>query len=153
MSISSNNSESLYNLLDRHTVIDRVIRYAFYLDRQDWAGFRGCFTDKLEIDFSDFTGQPATVVPAEEFIAFDKQILSGITTQHLITNYVVTINKPEATLVADVFASHHRSHPAPTDYDIHGVYHMRLMQIDNDWRISSVQLRRLWTEGDRDVLG
>ena len=153
MSIRSSDSESLYNLLDRQNVIDRVTLYAFYLDRQDLTGFRGCFTDKLEIDFSDFNGRPATVVPADEFIAFDKELLSGITTQHLIANHVATINKPKATLVADAFASHHRSHPTPADYDIHGVYHMELMQIDNDWKISSVQLRRLWTEGDRSVLG
>jgi len=141
-------------LHDRLAVIDRATQYARNLDRQDWAGFRACFTDQLETDFSDFTGEPARTAPADEFVAFDQRILDGVITQHLIANHEVTIDGDQAVLTADAIASHHRPAEAGGgDYDIHGVYRMAMVCQAEDWKIASVRLSLSWYEGDGDLLG
>ncbi len=151
---------ALRALHDRLAVIDRATQYARNLDRQDWAGFRACFTDQLETDFSDFTGEPARTAPADEFVAFDQRILAGVITQHLIANHEVSINGDDAVLIADAIASHHRPAEAGGgDYDVHGVYRMVMVRQAEDrtmaenWKIASVRLSLRWYEGDRDLLG
>ena len=145
---------ALSAIRDRLAVIDRATQYARNLDRQDWAGFRACFTDQLETDFSDFTGEPARTAPADEFVAFDQRILGGLITQHLIANHEVSIECDEAVLIADAIASHHRPAAAGGgDYDVHGVYRMVMVRQGADWKIARVRLSLRWYEGDRDLLG
>ncbi len=146
---------ALQALLDRQAVIDRATQYAFNLDRKDWAGFRACFTDQLETDFSDFGAGPARTAPAEDFIAFDQRVLPAeVTTQHLIANHVVTIDGDEAVLFADAIASHHRADgPPPHDYDVHGAYRMVMERTAEGWKIAKVRLSLRWYEGDPATLG
>lgn len=75
-------------LLDRADISDVQLRYATGTDSRDWKLFRSCFTDEVEVDFSDGFGQPVVRVTADEWVQATAPRMESFTaTQHMITNH------------------------------------------------------------------
>ncbi len=138
-------------LLDRAEISDVQLRYATGTDSRDWQLFRSCFTDEVEVDFSDGFDQPAVRIPADVWVAGTAPRMESFTaTQHMITNHVITFDDDNhATCVAYVRASHHRpnSH-GDSDQTVYGYYTNTFERTAVGWRISKVKLTPQWMTGN-----
>ncbi len=70
-------------LHDRAEISDVQLRYATGPDSHDWELFRSCFTEEVEVDFSDGFGQPVVRVDADDWVrATAPRMESFRATQH-----------------------------------------------------------------------
>ncbi|MEV1292468.1 nuclear transport factor 2 family protein [Pseudonocardia sp. NPDC049635] len=142
---------ALGRLLDRAEISEVQTRYATGTDFHDWDLFRSCFTEQVEIDFSDGFGQPVVHLSADEWVMSTAPRMESFTaTQHMITNHVITFaGDDRATCVAYVRASHHLPNPTgDSDQTVYGYYTNRFERTADGWRIARVKLTPLWMTGN-----
>lgn len=147
----STDETTVRRLLDRADISDVQIRYATGTDSRDWALFRSCFTDEVEVDFSDGFGQPAVRLTADEWVRATAPRMESFTaTQHMITNHVITFDDDDhATCVAYVRARHHKPNSTgDSDQTVYGYYTNRFERTSSGWRIARVKLTSLWMTGN-----
>lgn len=143
--------DRLRRLLDRADISDVQLRYATGTDTRDWELFRSCFTDEVEIDFSEGFGQPVVRLTADEWVAGTAPRMESFTaTQHMITNQVITFDDNDhATCIAYVRASHHSPNPTgDSDQTVYGYYTNRFERTRDGWRIAAVKLTAVWMTGN-----
>lgn len=141
----------LRQLLDRADISAVQLRYATGTDAHDWQLFRSCFTDEVEVDFSDGFGQPVVRIPADDWVsATAPRMESFKATQHMITNHVITFDDDDhATCVAYVRASHHSPNSTgDSDQTVYGYYTNAFERTPNGWKIAKVKLTALWMTGN-----
>ncbi|HEY0377201.1 MAG TPA: nuclear transport factor 2 family protein [Pyrinomonadaceae bacterium] len=141
-------------LLDRSEISDLIISFAVALDHQDWARFRTCFTDEIEADYSDLRGEPPALIRADDFVEQRRAALSGLKTQHISVNHVITINGDIATCVS--CAVIYRFHPnleGENSFDTHGYYQHTLIRTSEGWKICKVKQTVFWNRGNSQVHG
>ena len=142
----------IQELLDRADISDVVIRYASGVDRRDWALYRSCFAEQVDVDFSSFNGSPPSTLPADHWVERVRAGLEGFdATQHISTNHTISFpggDRAEATCWSYVWAMHWLDGEG---YVIGGWYDNRLVRTDGGWRIRSCTGHALWTQGDRRV--
>ena len=141
----------LQMLIERMEISDTVIRYATGVDMRDWATFRSCFTDEVDIDLTSFRGGSPVHLMADEWT---ERVRKGISrfksTQHLSTNHVITLNGDEATCVSYMQARHY--FPLETGehcFIMGGFYTNTLVRTPQGWKIRKLKQIVTWTEGDR----
>jgi ketosteroid isomerase-like protein len=148
-------SDSKLQLLsDRAEISEVVARFATALDYKDWPLFRSCFTDEIEADYSDLRGEPLAVVNADMFVNQRREALEGLTTQHLSTNHIITVEGDSATCTS--CAVIHRLRPRNDGhdaFDTHGYYTHALTRTAEGWKIYKVRQKVLWSLGDPQVHG
>ena len=145
---------ALVLLIDRAAIGDVVIRYARSLDMQDWELCRSCFTDDIEQDYSDFRGEPSSIVKAEAFVALRRRALTGIKTQHLSTNHAISVQGDTATCISAMVIF--RCRPDGTtdnEFDTHGYYTHSLVRTPEGWKINKVKQTVLWSKGNPQIHG
>jgi 3-phenylpropionate/cinnamic acid dioxygenase small subunit len=141
----------LRRLLDRADISDVQLRYATGTDSHNWELFRSCFTDEVEVDFSDGFGQPVVRVKADDWVKGTAPRMESFkATQHMITNHVITFDDDDhATCVAYVRASHHNPNSTgDSDQTVYGYYTNRFERTSSGWRIARVKLTALWMTGN-----
>lgn len=149
-------SAELQTVLDRLAITDVVNRYGTTTDRKDWAGLRGCFVERPDLDFSAFEGgEPREPKPvkADDFVAFARQAQVELqSTQHVIANHAVVIDGDTATCTAHFVAHHHLPNALGGDFQRQGGwYDFKLVRTPDGWRISGLVLHVLWNEGNWHV--
>jgi hypothetical protein len=143
----------LHRLLDRQDVIDSILRYASGIDMRNWALYRECFTDELEVDFTSWGGGTPLTVSADQWVANVRSTLSGFEgTQHTLTNFVVDVDGDNAHAVVYMSAQHF----LPNDKGdstllIGGYYTHDLVRTPTDWKIRKARLTVTWTVGNRHI--
>lgn len=144
---------SIETLIKRAEISDLVLLYATAVDTRDWARYRSIFEDEVLFDFSDFTGDPASMMPADEWVRIVSDTLSGFdATQHISSNHVITFGDDHATCVSYVVASHYLLHQGGTKmYSLGGFYTNKLVEGKQGWRISECCLKITWEMGDREL--
>lgn len=143
----------LHTLLDRAAVTDVVLRFAHAFDMADWPMLRGCFTDEITVDYTDFRGEPETTLPADEFVA-SRRTLAHLKTHHLLTGHLVTMNVDEAECLSNFVI--YRYDPALAEhnaFDTHGYYIFRLRRLPEGWRIRYIKQSVLWSSGNPLIHG
>ncbi len=100
----------LQNLLDRTEVHDVVVRYALGLDLKDWEMYRSVFAGQVEIDLTELTpGTPPgyTTYDCDDWVERVRQGIHGYQgTQHVNTNFTITIRGDEADCISYIHAQH-----------------------------------------------
>ncbi|MES0836796.1 nuclear transport factor 2 family protein [Nocardiopsis tropica] len=144
----------LRRLLDRAEISDVQLRYATGTDSRDWELFRSCFTDEVEVDFSDGFGQPVVRLKADDWVRGTAPRMESFkATQHMITNHVITFDDDDhATGVAYVRAGHHLPNSTgDSEQTVYGYYTNRFERTPAGWRICGVKLTALWMTGNFGV--
>ncbi len=136
--------KKLQNLLDRMDIIDTFNRYASGVDLRDRELYRSCFTDEIDIDFSSMgMGEPMTL----EADVWVNQALSTVSafqsTQHIITNHVITIEGDEATGIGYLQAQHYNPENI---FTVGGYYTDRFVRTPEGWKIKSLKLTSTWSQ-------
>lgn len=144
----------LLSLLDRSAISDVVIRFAQAFDMHDWALLRSCLMTEIETDYSDFRGEPPTVVLADDYVASRERTLSDVKTLHLSTNHQITIEDDHAICVSHAVI--YRFLPELQDnntYDTYGYYTHELKRTTAGWKISKIKQSVFWNNGNPAVHG
>ena len=69
-------------IIDRAAVIDTIVAVANAFDAKDWQKLRSHLADEIDIDYSEFRGEPPRRVTAEEYIQQRVENLAGLRTLH-----------------------------------------------------------------------
>ena len=139
------------DLLDHRAIVDVVLQYALGVDSRDWALYRACFADEVEVDLSSWNGQPSARMAAADWVAGVRAGLSGFdTTQHLNTNHRVELDGDRARCRSAIRASHHLEGECCV---LGGHYDHGLIRTDAGWRIARNVLNVTWREGPEELFG
>jgi hypothetical protein len=143
----------LQALIDRRAISEVQIRYATGVDMRDWALYRSCFADEIEVDFSSAVGTTPQRMKADDWVEYARRTINGLkATQHMITNHVITLNGDEATCVAYVQARHHLPNDTGgSDQVMYGYYTNRFVRTGQGWKIQSCKLTVTWMEGNMHI--
>jgi 3-phenylpropionate/cinnamic acid dioxygenase small subunit len=139
--------------LDRQDIIDSILRYASGIDMRNWALYRQCFTDEVEVDFTSWSGGTPRKLSADDWVAGVRSTLAGFdATQHTLTNFVIDLRGDEATAVVYMSAQHYLPNSmGDSTLLIGGYYTHELVRAATDWKIRKARLTVTWTVGNRHV--
>lgn len=140
---------SLQDLIDRATIGDTALSYATGIDRRDWALYRSIFADTVEFDFETWSGVPASMIAADEWVASVRETLACFdATAHVLTNPVITLAEDDATIVLHMTATHYLEGETQV---LGGYYTHRLVRQGCGWKIVGCRLVITWEQGDRGL--
>ncbi|ASK88703.1 nuclear transport factor 2 family protein [Sphingorhabdus sp. SMR4y] len=140
-------------LIDRARITDHILRYATGIDRRDWALYRSIFTDRMTPDFSSWSGEPALAMSADDWVAGVRATLEPFdATQHVLTNFVITVDGNSASCTCYMAAHHHLvSGDLREMHSIGGYYVHELQRSGDGWLIHRTTLNVTWEMGDRGL--
>jgi len=150
----TNDNLSLQTLLDRAEISDVINRYGLAVDARDWALFRTCFTDDIEVDLSSVAPGHVFQGKADQFVSRTRETIEGLdATQHIITNHAHEIHGDTAKCTSYL----HAQHVAKNDFgDSHhvlaGYYNYDMVRTDDGWKIKKYRLTITWGTGNSAVL-
>ena len=145
----------LRRLADESDLRELIHRYAFGLDQQDWVLWRSIFVDEVLIDMSDYNPDPPPRrLPMEKHVRFTKRLFAGFdATQHFMGSHRFAIDGDTAVITAHMRAEHWLTSGQGGDkYTMFGTYTDECVRTPDGWRLTSVTLRLLREEGNRDVM-
>lgn len=133
---------------DKAQISDVLIRYATGIDERDWALFRTCWTDDVEVDYGDlglFSGADAIT-----------EIMTNVhdamgPTYHRMTNFVIDVDGDHASVRSYVHAVLMlRPDDATNWIDAIGHYDDEFVRTADGWKIGRRKscTARLLTGGD-----
>ena len=138
-------------LIERARVTDHVLQYATGIDRHQWDLFRSIFADELRLDFSSWSGEPESVMAADDWVAGVRATLEPFdATQHVLTNFVIDLDGDSATCTCYMAAHHHLvTGDLREMHSIGGYYVHDLQRAGDGWLIHRSNLNVTWEMGDR----
>jgi hypothetical protein len=112
------------NPTDFIEICDLRYAYAEGIDTRDWALHRSIYLDRVTIDFSSYSGRPAAVMAADDWVAGLRPLFRGlVATQHTMTNPRVSVEDDTATLRMSMEAKHFLDHDDPSAWFTIGGYY------------------------------
>jgi len=138
---------------DHEAVVAVVRRQHLYADEGRWDELAALFTDPVEVDYADLTGEPGGPVAPAALVAGWRAVLGGFdATQHLLAREVVDVAGDAATCTADVQATHRLATAAGGSlWTLGARYAYRLRREPAGWRIAAVRLTVLWGDGNQQL--
>ncbi len=141
------------DLIDRANITDHVLKYATGIDRHHWDVYRAIFADEITLDFSSWSGDPASTMPADDWVAGVRATLEPFdATQHVLTNFSITLDGNSATCTCYMAAHHHLVVNGDRQmHSIGGYYVHELAREGDGWLINKTELNVTWEMGDRGL--
>ena len=141
------------DLIERANITDHVLKYATGIDRRQWDLYRSIFADEVIMDFSSWSGSPASTMSADDWTAGVRATLEPFdATQHVLTNFVVDIAGDSAACTCYMSAHHHLViHGERHLHSIGGYYVHKLERGNDGWLIHGSTLNVTWEMGDRGL--
>lgn len=122
-----------------------IARFANSFDVKDWSGLQSCFTESLHTDYSDLRGTPPEIINASDYVKSRRDALDHLKLHHLVSNYEIDF-ADENTAACRASMIVWRKAEAE-DFTTHCIYNFRLVKQQEDWKISSIAQKVLWSEG------
>ena len=143
---------ALQALADHQAIVDTIVRWASALDAKDWGAARACFTDEVETDYADLRGTGSERLSADAFVELRRTALERLTTHHMSTNHVVTLDGDRATCASAMLI--HRLDPGrerDNTFDTLAHYTHVLVRTTHGWRITRVRQAVAWNRGNAAI--
>ena len=140
------NNLTLQELLDRDALKEVRALLAQALDYQDWALFESLFTEEVDVDFTAY-GVPAQRVPREALRQSYQHNLSreGLRTQHISSNFRITVNGDAAQCISNFLAQHFiKGFEGGEEFFLRAEYTDALVKTERGWKIHALTLSRLF---------
>lgn len=136
---------------DRQEIIDLLCRYAYCIDRREWAGFAALFADEIDANLLRTDGWVR--MPSAELVRRVSAVFASYTaTQHLSANHHVTIDGDTAVAWSSLNATHYLDDAVgDTFHQQVGYYEYRLERSDRGWRITALQQLVHWQRGNQQI--
>lgn len=143
------NEEKLLVLWEDKQVAKVMLRFGRALDTGNWAAYRSCFTDQVNIDFKRLTGQDEVRVDADLWTRFAQQILSPVRRHHVYTNWDISIDGDRAYALVYMTARHWKaSDLGSSEYNQYGWYDVWLERAGDGWLINRIKHDFQWVAGN-----
>jgi hypothetical protein len=156
---------------DADAIVQLSYAYAAGIDHRDWALYRSIFTDSCEFDFSSWSGRPAAVLAADDWVAAVRSTNGSFdATQHLMSNHRIhLVDDHTAVGVNELQAQHFFTgetmaafgRPAESVWCLLGGHytnryvrtglHEPTSDVWQGWRIAACRLTVRWRTGDESV--
>jgi hypothetical protein len=140
-------------LHDRAEIADLVARLAHAQDDKDWDGFATLFADRVRLDLSGQSGEPAEVLTAEQMTAKARAVVDGFAcTHHAASDLLIAVSGDTATCRAHMVAYHQVPTTGVDHAVMRGRWELGLVRGPGGWTIDRWAIVRTapW-EGDPDV--
>jgi hypothetical protein len=139
---------------DFNEITQRRYQYALGIDTRDFDLLRSIFTDEITMDFEDYSGQPASTMPTDEWVAGCRILFTGLdATQHVMTNPIVQVDGDRATCRMYMKAEHFfQNDQGNVDFALGGYYTDTLEKVGGKWLINGVTLKLFWNRGNRHIM-
>jgi len=113
-----------------------------HFDLRDFKALRECFSDTVEVDYQSLSGAPAAPVKADQLMEAWRPVAQSFkSTQHMISNHLITVGQHEATCLSQVSATHYLPQaPGGEFWIVQGLYTHTLVRLEDGWRISKMKL-------------
>lgn len=145
--------EKLLELWEEKQVMKVMLRFGRALDTGDWAAYRSCFTNPVDIDFKRLTGQSEVRVDADLWTKFAEQILTPVRRHHVYTNWDITVDGDSAEALVYMTARHWKSTDIGTSTNTqYGWYNVTFERHGSEWLMSRVKHDFQWVEGNGALL-
>ena len=141
-------------LWDEDRVRRVILRFGRALDTGDWAAYRTCFTDPVNINFRRLTGQDEIRVDPALWTRFAELIQSPVRRHHAYTNWAIDLDADRAHALVymtarvwkatDLGASH---------YVEYGWYDVWLERQPGGWLIARIKHDFQWVGGNAGLFG
>ncbi len=145
--------ETIQWLKDKADIQDTILKYATGIDTRDWDLYRSIFADEVEMDFSSYSGQPASVVTGDQWVQGVQAMLPGFdATQHVLTNFVIDVDGDKAVATVYMKAEHFIANTdGDNSHTLGGYYTHKLQRTESGWKIHATKLTVTWSRGNRHV--
>ncbi len=122
-------------------------------DQQDWSLVEEQFTDKVNLDYSSMTGNPAAEVSPSEITSGWKTVLPGFThTHHQLGNFITAIENDKAHVFVYGTASHFLEDENGNVWTVIGSYDFDLIKTGGDWKITSMTFNYKFQDGNGGLI-
>lgn len=134
--------------------IQEIITKVFInTDKQDWNGVETQFADKVMLDYSSMSGQPATELTPTEITTAWKGVLPGFThTHHQIGNFITEINGNKAHSFCYGTATHYLENENGNVWTVVGTYDFDLEKINDTWKVTSMTFNYKYQDGNSKLI-
>jgi hypothetical protein len=147
------NEEKLLELWEEKQVMKVILRFGRALDTGNWAAYRTCFTNPVNIDFTRLTGQPEVRVDADLWTVFAEQILTPVRRHHVYTNWDITLEGDRAHALVYMTARHWKSTDNGVSHNTqYGWYDFWLERQGDEWLMTKVKHDFQWVDGNASLL-
>ncbi|URN00790.1 nuclear transport factor 2 family protein [Actinomadura madurae] len=140
-------------LLDRIRITDVVANLAHAQDTKDWELFRALFADRMTLDLTGRSGEPAEELTADEMTEKARTIIDGFAcTHHASSNLLIEVSGTTARCRAHMVAYHHVPTPGVDHLTMRGYWQLDLVDANGKWVIQRWTIVRTapW-EGNPDL--
>ena len=142
-------------IIDRTAVIDTIVGFANAFDAKDWQKLRSHLADEIDIDYSEFRGEPPRRVTAAEYIQQRVENLALLRTLHASTNHEVTVNRDvaECKSAYRIYRLDPSRESGQNRLDTGGNYFHQLIKTDGQWLITKIKQTVIIVSGNSQVHG
>ncbi|MEG3939730.1 MULTISPECIES: nuclear transport factor 2 family protein [unclassified Microcoleus] len=143
-------------IVDRAAIVSAIVAFANAFDAKDWQKVRSHLAEEIDIDYSEFRGEPPRRVTAEEYIKQRVEGLAGLRSLHVSTNHEVTLNKntAECKSVYQIYRLDPTRESGQNRLDTAGNYfHSLIQKTDRHWLITGIKQTVVIVSGNPQVHG
>lgn len=146
-------AEKASALWEEKQVMKVILRFGRALDTGNWAAYRSCFTDPINIDFKRLTGFDEVRIGADLWTLFAEQILSPVRRHHVYSNFDITIDGDSAYALVYMTARHWKSTDNGTSMNTqYGWYDFWFERSGGEWLMNRIKHDFQWVEGNGGLL-
>jgi hypothetical protein len=138
---------------DRQDIVETCTRVAWHADHREWDALAAVFADRVEVDYTSLNGGDTVTLSGAQIAEGWSGVLGAfVTTQHLITNHLVTVDGDDAVCTAAFQATHRLTDPYGAGlWTLGGDYRFALRRTDGAWRITAITMTATWGDGNRNL--
>ncbi|KAM3095843.1 nuclear transport factor 2 family protein [Phormidesmis sp. 146-12] len=146
---------AIHEMIERGKIIDVIVGIANAMDDKNWQKLKKYLADEINIDYSEFRGEPPQRITAEAYVQQRVEGLTGLKTLHISTNHEVLVRKEYAQCRSayriyrfDPTRKHEQER-----LDTAGNYDHQLIQVEGEWRVTAIKQTVVIMTGNRQVHG
>lgn len=140
-------------MTDYQTIMNAVSSFFAAVDRCDWDAVRGLMTESFRVDYSSYTGDPASDVTPEQLTGAWAELMPWFdAAHHQIGNQIVEIDGDGAVFEGHGMATHFIADAPGGDLEfIVGTYRIMLVRSADAWRLSGMTFNFQYKSGNADL--
>lgn len=139
------------NNIQKIQIIEAVNAIVNTADNKDWEACASCFTSEVLLDHNAHLNTQPVIIASKQLIEDWKKAFADMSfTWHQVTNHTVIVNGDQANCYSKVMGLHvgkiNNSY-----YTTWGNYRHKLRLTVNGWKVSSIQYKQLFDQGDSSL--
>jgi hypothetical protein len=144
---------AIHWVIERSKIIDVIVGIANAMDEKNWEKLRKYLADEINIDYSEFRGEPPQQTTAEAYVQKRVEGLTGLKTLHISTNHEVAVSKNYARCLSAyrIYRFDPDCELGQDRLDTAGNYDHQLIQFKGEWRVTAIKQTVVMMTGNRRV--